>query len=74
MYSIVADVDRYREFLPWCLDSRVLSRSSIPLQNGKTVMRAELQVGFGSFQERYTSLVHCIARQNQYTVKVRSIL
>jgi ribosome-associated toxin RatA of RatAB toxin-antitoxin module len=28
MYSLVDDVDRYHEFLPWCEDSAVLERKS----------------------------------------------
>lgn len=27
MYALVADVDGYRDFLPWCRDSAVVSRS-----------------------------------------------
>ncbi|KAI8819579.1 dehydrase and lipid transport-domain-containing protein [Fimicolochytrium jonesii] len=56
LYEIVADVDKYSEFVPWCNNSTVLS--SRESGEGK-VMRAELGVGFGAMSERYTSLVEC---------------
>jgi coenzyme Q-binding protein COQ10 len=51
MYDVVADVDRYREFLPFCVDSKVLRR---PNDN---VMEASLRIGFKVFTEAYTSRV-----------------
>ena len=50
MYRIVADVERYPEFLPWVMALRILSRE----ENGLT---AEMAVGFGPFRERYTSCI-----------------
>ena len=41
MFDLVADVDRYREFLPWCRDSRIVRREK------NNVVVAELQVGYG---------------------------
>ena len=40
MFELVADVDRYKEFLPWCTDSRILRREN------DNVVVAEIQVGF----------------------------
>lgn len=40
MYALVADIERYHEFLPWCTGSRVLERE------GDEVL-AELRVGYG---------------------------
>lgn len=40
MFRLVADVDRYQEFLPWCQESRVLET------DGDEVV-AELRVGYG---------------------------
>ena len=50
MYAVVADVERYPEFLPWVVALRVLSRR----ENGLT---AEMAVGYGALRERYTSNV-----------------
>lgn len=50
LYSVVADVDRYQQFLPWCTKSRVLQGRSGDFQ-------AELEIGFPPLVERYTSEV-----------------
>eukprot|EP00041_Stephanoeca_diplocostata_P009622 m.149530 g.149530 ORF g.149530 m.149530 type:complete len:265 (-) comp17819_c0_seq1:233-1027(-) len=50
MYDLVADIDNYKDFLPWCTESVVLSRDG-------TGCRAEIEVGFPPVRERYTSLV-----------------
>ena len=54
MYAVVADVEKYPEFLPWCLALRVLSREQV---KGRDVLLAEMLVGFGALRERYTSRV-----------------
>jgi coenzyme Q-binding protein COQ10 len=54
MFSVVADVERYPEFLPWCLGLRVLSRKK---DGEKEILSAEMVVGYHSFRERYTSTV-----------------
>ncbi|MBV9062941.1 MAG: type II toxin-antitoxin system RatA family toxin [Alphaproteobacteria bacterium] len=54
MFAIVADVERYPEFLPWVVGLRVLSRA---IDAGKEIIIAEMQVGFASFRERYTSRI-----------------
>ena len=48
MYAVVADVEKYPQFLPWVLALRVLARR----ENGLT---AEMAVGYGALRERYTS-------------------
>ena len=50
LFDLVADVDRYPEFLPWCTAARVTSRSP-------TDLRADLTIGFGPFHESFTSRV-----------------
>jgi coenzyme Q-binding protein COQ10 len=51
MYDVVADVDKYHEFLPFCVESRVLR------QPNENVMEAALKIGFKVFTESYTSRV-----------------
>ena len=54
MFAIVADVERYPEFVPWCTSLRVLRRE----QTGKIeFLTAETIVGFRNLRERYTSHV-----------------
>ena len=54
MYAVVADVERYPEFLPWVVALRVKSR----VQEGKReILMAEMAVGYRALRERYTSKV-----------------
>jgi coenzyme Q-binding protein COQ10 len=54
MFAIVADVERYPEFLPWVVALRVLSRAK---DGAAEIVIAEMQVGFHRFRERYTSRI-----------------
>ena len=54
MYAIVADVERYPEFVPWCTGLRVSKRETV----GKVeILTAETLIGYKSLRERYTSRV-----------------
>lgn len=54
MFALVADVERYPEFLPWCLALRVVSR----LEDGPVeVLIADMVVGYRVFREQFRSLV-----------------
>jgi coenzyme Q-binding protein COQ10 len=50
VFDLVADVERYPEFLPWVIGARILRRA------GNT-FDAEVLVGFKMIRERYTSHV-----------------
>ena len=50
LYGLVADIERYPEFLPWCLAARVRKREG-------TLVVADLVIGFRMFRERFTSRV-----------------
>ncbi|MEP0190970.1 MAG: type II toxin-antitoxin system RatA family toxin [Erythrobacter sp.] len=50
MFDLVADVARYREFLPWVIATRVRS-------NTDTEMVADMVVGFKAIRESFTSRV-----------------
>ena len=50
MFDLVADVARYKEFLPWVIATRVRS-------NSETEMVADMVVGFKSLRESFTSKV-----------------
>ncbi|XP_074512230.1 coenzyme Q-binding protein COQ10 homolog, mitochondrial [Sebastes fasciatus] len=53
MYSVVANVNQYQNFVPWCKKSRVRKGP-----NG--FIRADLEIGFPPIVERYTSEVTII--------------
>jgi coenzyme Q-binding protein COQ10 len=50
MFDLVGDVDRYPEFLPWVIATRVRSQS-------ETEMVADMLVGFKALKEKFTSRV-----------------
>ncbi|MEQ1867355.1 MAG: type II toxin-antitoxin system RatA family toxin [Micropepsaceae bacterium] len=50
MFALVADVERYPEFLPWCAAVRIRSREI-------TTFTADLIAAFGVVRERFTSRV-----------------
>lgn len=50
LFTLVADVRKYPEFLPWCLASRIRSET-------EERMVADLIIGFQMFKERFTSFV-----------------
>ncbi len=54
MYDLVADVDSYPQFLPWCSAARVKSTTD---KGDHTVMEADLVISFKVFRERFTSRV-----------------
>jgi len=54
MYGIVADVERYPEFVPWCAGLRILRREGVPCGE---VMWAETLVGYKALREHYTSRI-----------------
>src|SRR5437764_1451515 len=54
IYAIVADVERYPEFVPWCAGLRILAHEPMPWGE---VLWAETLVGYKALRERYTSRV-----------------
>lgn len=50
LFELVAQIDHYPEFLPWCVAARIRSR------DGNTLV-ADLVIGFKMVRERYTSRV-----------------
>lgn len=61
LYTIIADVDSYSNFLPYCLESKVTKWSS-PDKNGKRwPSEADLKVGWGGYEETFTSRLFCDA-------------
>jgi coenzyme Q-binding protein COQ10 len=53
LFALVADIERYPEFLPWCLAARIRSREA-------DVITADLIIGYKAFREKFTSIVTLI--------------
>jgi coenzyme Q-binding protein COQ10 len=50
LYGLVADIERYPEFLPWCVAVRVRRRDGAEVH-------ADMAIGFKMFRETFTSRV-----------------
>ncbi len=50
VFDLVAEIERYPEFLPWCRSARITRREG-------DVVYADLVIGFKVFRERFTSKV-----------------
>ena len=50
LFDLVADIEKYPEFLPWCVATRITERSDDRLVS-------EMVIGFKMFRERFVSRV-----------------
>ena len=50
MYEVVANVEDYKEFVPWCTKSTIVARKP-------GHFKAQLEIGFSPLVERYMSTV-----------------
>ncbi|WP_374638016.1 type II toxin-antitoxin system RatA family toxin [Paracoccus sp. (in: a-proteobacteria)] len=56
MYALVADIERYPEFLPWNAAARIRTRRPGP-EAGSELVEADLVISFKVFRERFGSRV-----------------
>ena len=48
MFDIVADIESYPQFLPWCVDAKTR-------KGGDNIVFADMTIGFKMFRERFTT-------------------
>lgn len=65
MYALIADIEKYPEFLPWC--AAVRKRSS-KMDGEAEVMDADMIVSFKVFREKFGSRVVLKPEQNKIDV------
>lgn len=58
LFDLVADVERYPEFLPWCLDCRITERVDTD------EFLADLVIGYKFFREKFVSRVHVVPKKS----------
>jgi coenzyme Q-binding protein COQ10 len=51
LFDLVLDIEKYPEFLPWCIAARVNTKS-------KSDLSADVIVGYKMFRETFSSRVH----------------
>ena len=54
MFDLVSNIDEYKEFLPWCNDSRIIGREEF---EDHDVVIADLEIGYDQFIYTYRSLL-----------------
>lgn len=55
LFDLVAGVDKYPEFLPWCIASRITRTEA--QENNKRVFYADLVIGYKMVREKFGSKV-----------------
>ncbi|KAI0544114.1 hypothetical protein F4679DRAFT_566318 [Xylaria curta] len=62
LYAIIADIDSYSAFLPYCSTSRVTAWTAHedPEFGRRWPTRADLTAGWGGLEQTYTSRVFCV--------------
>ena len=56
LFDLVADVEKYPEFLPWCVATRVRERGE---EDGHDMLISDMVIGYKMFREKFTSKVVC---------------
>lgn len=64
--SIVLDIEKYPEFLPWCSKAKIISKND-------DYVTAELEITFKGFTESYISKVYHTMTDEQYLIEVVAI-
>ncbi len=67
MFALVADVERYPEFVPLCQSLHVRQRTALP--DGREVLVAHMRVGFKAIRESFTSRVTLDRAHDTITVE-----
>mgnify|MGYP001283519554 CR=1 FL=1 len=65
LIKMVLDIERYPEFVPWCLNGKVYSRKE---SSDLVEIKADLKVGKSIINETYTSLVHYYKEKDKILV------
>ncbi|KAI4129273.1 MAG: hypothetical protein LQ338_002325 [Usnochroma carphineum] len=64
LYNLITDIPSYPSFLPYCSSSRITSTSSPdPTYKKQWPRTADLQVGWGGYNESYRSRIYCLPYQ-----------
>ena len=68
MFDLVADIDRYDEFLPWCNNSKIINTS---IKDDIKIVIADLEIGYDQFVYTYRSEVKL--HKDKSVINVRNL-
>lgn len=63
VFEVINAIDRYKEFVPFCVKSRILPKSETSDRNESNVFYAELAAGFLKFSDSYISKVSTYGKE-----------
>ncbi len=66
MFDLVADIDHYAEFLPWCNSSKIISESK---EGDIKIVIADLEIGYDQFVYTYRSEVKLHEDKSEINVR-----
>jgi len=66
LYKIILDIEKYPEFVPWCVDAKIITASSNKIE-------ADLKGAFKGFSYTYRSLVNFDYNKNESSVAAQMI-
>ena len=66
MFDLVADIDRYDEFLPWCNNSKIIN---ISIKDDIKIVIADLEIGYDQFVYTYRSEVKLHKDKSEINVR-----
>ena len=66
MFDLVADIDRYDEFLPWCNNSKIINTS---IKDDIKIVIADLEIGYDQFVYTYRSEVKLHKDKSEINVR-----
>ena len=66
MFDLVSNIDEYKEFLPWCNGSKIISRERF---DDHEIVIADLEIGYDQFVYTYRSEVRLAEDKSYINVK-----
>ena len=67
MYDLIADINAYPQFLPWCVGARIRKRTMMP--DGSEILDADLVISFKLFREKFGSRVTLYPEERRIDVE-----
>ena len=68
VFDVVADIESYPEFLPWCIGAKITDTVSV--ENGLK-SKADLTIAFGRFKEIFSSDI--VLNQEELLIEIYSL-